>query len=368
MEVDSLIKLDYTLENPEDRNKLVQQILEDNPNPGERYLEILADYLVLCMEKQEKKEKKILTENRMTTVDKREVSFEGLVSQFENGEDGIYNLITNNKDIIFQPKVTITKKDIEEIQPLRQLKEAISIWEEKQKTASGKEAFIIKKTLIELRKDQYIIKNAYRKPIIPTKLIHSKQRIALDGTINLTSSGDIEYSGFTFLNPEVCEVVLCNYSKLKEDSWDNFENDTWYMINDFEQLCDKALKKYPLYMRIVEYKIDGMSNIDIQTALQVEFGIKHSVEYISSLWRNKIPKLIADTAEDEWLTWHYTIEEKGKFKRCSRCGQVKLAHNKYFSKNKTSKDGFYSICKVCRNAKSKKNAQTLVKMPLGKND
>jgi hypothetical protein len=40
------------------------------------------------------------------------------------------------------------------------------------------------------------------------------------------------------------------------------------MINDFENLCDKALKKYPLYMRIVEYKIDGMSNIDIQTNIQ----------------------------------------------------------------------------------------------------
>ena len=114
-----MIKLDYTLENPEDRNELVKKILEDNPNPGERYLEILADYLVLCMEKQEKKERKILTDNRMTTVDKREVSFEGLVSQFENGEDGIYNLITNNKDIIFQPKKAITKKDIEEIQPLQ---------------------------------------------------------------------------------------------------------------------------------------------------------------------------------------------------------------------------------------------------------
>ena len=96
MEVDSLIKLDYTLENPEDRNNLVKQVLEDNPEPNEKYLEILADYLILCMEKQEKKEKKILTENRMTTVNKRETSFEGLVSQFENGEDGIYNLITNN--------------------------------------------------------------------------------------------------------------------------------------------------------------------------------------------------------------------------------------------------------------------------------
>jgi len=96
-----LIKLDYTLESPEERNELVKKILENEPEPNEKYLEVLADYLILCMEKQEKKEKKILTDNRMTTVNKRETSFEGLVSQFENGEDGIYNLITDNKNIIF---------------------------------------------------------------------------------------------------------------------------------------------------------------------------------------------------------------------------------------------------------------------------
>ena len=50
----------------------------------------------------------------------------------------------------------------------------------------------------------------------------------------------------------------------------------------------------------------------------------------------------------------YTEEEKGQWKRCSRCGEIKLAHNKFFSKNKTSKDGFYSICKKCRNKKTKK--------------
>jgi len=125
----------------------------------------------------------------------------------------------------------------------------------------------------------------------------------------------------------------------------------WYLIYDFENICDKALEAYPLYKRLVEYKIDGMQNIDIQAALQQEFGIKHSVEYISSLWRRKIPTLIASTAEDEYLNWYYTQVKPGKFKRCSRCGEVKLAHNKYFSKNKTSKDGFYSICKCCRNKK-----------------
>ena len=114
-----IVKLDYTLTTPEERVKLVEQILEENPDPNDKYLEVLADYLILCMEKQEKKERKILTENRMATVNKRETSFEGLVSQLENGEDGIYNLITNNKNVIFQPKITITKKDIEEIPPLK---------------------------------------------------------------------------------------------------------------------------------------------------------------------------------------------------------------------------------------------------------
>ena len=87
--------------------------------------------------------------------------------------------------------------------------------------------------------------------------------------------------------------------------------------------------------------------------MQEEFGIKHSIEYISSLWCNKIPKLIASAAEDQWLNWYYLNKEKGKYKKCSHCGQIKLAHNKYFSKNKTSRDGFYSICKECRNKKNR---------------
>jgi hypothetical protein len=36
------------------------------------------------------------------------------------------------------------------------------------------------------------------------------------------------------MDPTVCEAILCNYSKLKQDSWDHFEGDTWYLIYDFE--------------------------------------------------------------------------------------------------------------------------------------
>lgn len=306
------------------------------------------------MEKQERKERKILTDNRMMTVNKRECSFEGLVSQLENGEDGIYNLITDNKNQIFQPKVTITKKDLDEIQPLRQLREAINVWEAKLKVTEGKDAFVIKKALIEMRKDQYVIKNAYRRPIVPNKLTRSTHVTILpDETSSFDEEGYPIPKGVSLLNPVVCSAILCNYSRLKEDSYDRFEGDLYYLMLAFDEIADKALKEYPLYEKIVECKVDGLQNTQIQEILQVEFGIKHSLEYISSLWRKKIPKLIASQAEDEYLYWYYLNIEKGKYKKCSRCGQVKLAHNKYFSKNKTSRDGFYSICKKCRNSKNK---------------
>jgi hypothetical protein len=66
----------------------------------------LSDYLVLCLEKQEKKEKKILTDNRVSTIVKHETSYEGLTEKLECGEDGIYNFTTDNgRNIILTPKV-----------------------------------------------------------------------------------------------------------------------------------------------------------------------------------------------------------------------------------------------------------------------
>ena len=87
----------------------MKQILAETPDPSPAYLESLGNYLVLCLEKEEKRQKKIITENRLATINRRETSYEGLVAQLENGEDGLYNLINeNNKQIIFKPKITIT--------------------------------------------------------------------------------------------------------------------------------------------------------------------------------------------------------------------------------------------------------------------
>lgn len=348
-------KLDYSLETPEERNELVKKIIDETPPEQltNKYLEILTDYIIFAMDKEERKKKKILTDNRMVTVNKRETSFQGLAARLENGEDGIYNMIANDKNIIFTPKISITQKDIDDIPALKQLREAIDLVEKQFKAATGKKKFLLKKQLIEMRQDQYVIKNAYRQPMYFMNAVKSFNQVQLDENITITENGEVKSDGIiTFFDPKHISALLCNYSKLKEDSYGRFWSDSYFIMEDLDNLVDRTLKNdYPLYYDLLIYKIDGKQNIEIQSLLQEKHGIKHSVEYISSLWRNKIPKLISEKAQEEYLVWYYTTQEYGKWKKCSRCGQVKLAHNRFFSKNKTSKDGFYSICKCCRNKK-----------------
>lgn len=352
---ESSIKLDYSLETPEERNQLVKKIIDETPPEQltNRYLEILSDYIIFAMDKEERKRKKILTDNRMVTVNKRETSFQGLATQLENGEDGIYNMIANDKNIIFTPKISITQKDIDEIPPLKDLVAAIEVVEKQAKAATGKRKFLLKQQLIEMRKDQYVIKSFYRQPMCFMNAVKGFSKIALDEKITVTPEGEIINNGLiSFFNPKHISALLCNYSKLKEDSWSKFWTDSYYLMEDLDNLIEKTLKEdYPLYYDLLIYKIDGKQNAEIQSLLEEKHGVNTSVQYISSLWRNKIPKLLAERAQKDYLIWHYTIKEKGKWKRCSRCGQIKLADNRFFSKNKSSNDGFYSICKECRNKK-----------------
>lgn len=352
------IKLDFSIKSPQERSILVQQII-DSINPEKltpKYLDILANYIIFAMTKEERKEKKILTDNRMVTVNKRETSFEGLVEKLENGEDGIYNMMsTLGKNAQLTHKDSITKEDLENIKELRPLKAAIEAVEQSYKKATGKKKFLLKKQLIEMRQEQYIIKNAYKRASSKCgNAIRSIARLKFDDNIYYDKDGNVVNDGvISFFNPTHIEALLCNYGGLKTACYGQFEYDLWYLMQDLDELIDSTLSKdYPLYYDILNFKINGYSNLEIQNLLIKKYGIRHTIEYISSLWRNKIPKLLAESAQNKYILWDYRAHRPNEWKTCSRCGETKPAHNRFFSKNSSSKDGFYSLCKCCRNKKS----------------
>ena len=60
-----MLTLDYSITSLEERLTLVNQIVESDSNIKPEYL---ANYLIMCMEKEERKQKKILTDNRVATI------------------------------------------------------------------------------------------------------------------------------------------------------------------------------------------------------------------------------------------------------------------------------------------------------------
>lgn len=351
------LRLDYTITDPQERNQKVHEIV-NSVSPEKLtpyYLEQLTKYLTETPEN--KKEKKVLTDNRMVTINKRETSYEGLVAKLENGEDGIYNFMTGgDKNILLVPKIQITEDDIATIPGLKELREEIKKVEIRQRVARGKQKFLLTKQLIEMRQDQYVLKSAYKPPVTMMKVTKSINQINLDEHITIDENGDpVSDCLISLFNPHHVCCLLCNYSKLKEDCWGHFDSDWWYLMEDFDNLSERALKEdYPILYDIMIYKIDGLQNKDIAARIKQDYDVSYSVEYLSAVWRKKIPKIIADKAKEEWIVWHYTYEEKGKWKRCSRCHEIKLAHPYFFTRNKTAKDGWYSMCKCCRNKKKDK--------------
>ena len=352
------MKLDYTIQTLEERKKYVQQIIDSTPKEQltPYYLEILANYLIFS---EKEKSKKILTDNRLVTINKRETSYEGICDKLENGENGIYNMMSDlGKNTRLVLKDPITEEDIGNIKALADLRIEIQKVQEQYNTATGARKKALLKQLIEMRQDQYVIRNDYRKTGLKTPKSSTSMSIShydFYDDIYFDERGNPHNRGLIdFFNPKHISALLCNYSELKMAADGQFNYDLWYLLKDLEGITDRALAPFPLYLDLLIYKIDGKTNAEIQNLLLLDHNIKYSIEYISNLWRNKIPKLISTQATKEYLEWYYTYKEYGKWKKCTRCNQVKLAHNFFFSLNKGSYDGLYSLCKECRNKRSKK--------------
>ena len=137
--------------------------------------------------------------------------------------------------------------------------------------------------------------------MISAHLIHSDHTQEYPESVTFDEEGYPIGHGASLMRPEVNAAILGNYSKLKQKCATEVTSDLWLLMDYFDDVSGRALEPYPMYYRLVELKVDGLTNVEIQDSLQEEFGIKHSVEYISSLWRNKIPYLIASKAQDDYL-------------------------------------------------------------------
>lgn len=351
--------LDYSLTTPEERVAYVETLLKKTPPPyNNSTLTILADYILFVRDRnQTKKERQaehpILTPNREFTIDKRQVSYEGLVDKLENGEDGIYNIIRQDKNQLLDPKDPIDEEDIENIPGIKECMDVIDSLNKQIATATGKRRKELQTSLIETWKQAYLIKGSALSVghIKSTNQVKTLASVPIPENVYLDENkmphSDMPLS---LLNPDHVSFLLCYYQILKQESWEDLHGDMRWHLIDLENVTEEALaEKYPLLYDLVIWKIDGLTNEQIQEEVLQKYGEHHSEQYYSSVWRKRIPKLIVEQAQKNYVEWYYTNVERGYWKKCSKCGEIKLGHPLFYAKN-SSKDGWYSQCKECKNA------------------
>lgn len=352
------MKLDYSLSTQEERKEYVNNLLLSyTPNSNE--LSLLGDYLLFTRDKnQTKKERNkdypITTPNREQTIDKRQISYEGLVEKLENGEDGIYSLMCNNKEMKLDNKDPITQEDIDTIPGIYEGLEVIKKLEWQYKSATGQRRKSLKKSIIETWKQLYLIKSSHKiGTTISTNKTQYLTNIEIPETVEWIDGYPSSTSFLTLLNPDHVSFLLQYYQPLKEDSWDLLESDMLWHLIDLEEAASSALEqKHPILWDILIWKVDGNSNKQIQEKVLNNYGVNHTEQYYSSIWRKRIPKLISKEVEKRYILKYYLNNYKTdrslQWKVCSKCGRVLPAHPFFFPKN-SNKDGFYSQCRECRN-------------------
>ena len=146
-------------------------------------------------------------------------------------------------------------------------------------------------------------------------------------------------------NPKHVYQVIEHYSLLKENSYEQLSADTKYLLWELEDLIEKA-KLSPARFCVLVGKIDKLTNAQISEQLQLKFGLYYSDNYISTIFVKMICERIAKTAELERDSWVYR-NDRSKFKKCSRCGRTLLRDLRNFVKKSNAADGLTARCKDC---------------------
>ena len=354
-----LSTFDYNLSTPEERIACVNQILEEHRDDelSNKYLTYLADYILFVADKNQTKKERdvehpIVTKNREVTISKRQVSFEEVVANLENGEDGIYALISNDKNKILDYREPLTNADFERMPELTGYLNIIERLKAQFKKAKGQKKFSLKRQIIETWQQMYMLKASYTGSPARAKTPAQIKSLA---HMNLAENITIDENGYpqsdciiSLYNPEHVSILLTYYYQLKQESQEDLRGDMHWLLIDLENIVQSALKDKPILKDLLEWKMVGYTNDEIQIFMNSKYNVQHTNQYFSTLWKNRIPKIIVEEAQKRYLIWYYKHNHTGVWKKCGKCGQLKLAHPLFFSKN-NSKDSYYSICKECRN-------------------
>lgn len=129
---------------------------------------------------------------------------------------------------------------------------------------------------------------------------------------------------------------------------DDVQNDLWAIKLDIENIIDNMEFNDKDFV-ILEMFRKGMKQYDISEHFNC--SKQNILISINKIVKNIIKKY-NEIYED---SYYYLYKEKGQYKRCSKCGEIKLTVR--FDKESKGKDGYKIYCRCCRKVNKIKNKE-----------
>ena len=389
-----MLNLDFSIPTSKGREAFIEAYIQDKKFT-EKELKTIADYILYGKD-----------EDGTSSVDRKEIEIEtryksykrkrpeSLETLMESPAFNESNIVTTN--IYKKVKQKIDRDRDADIPGMKDLWERIDKLDYRIKVSKGEiedpdiepltgyDLDKAKHRLIEMRTEQYVLKD-FAKPamtISPINRYYSEPRDSdtdwSDGKYTIAPLGlystnpkrfndflnieeyDYQYDReapfiLDFRNPDHIYELVERYGEFMAAADSKPES----LLDDIMETLDFYIGLAELNEErtlILERKKQKVPVVDIQKELKEKFNINHSPNYISTIYKQKICKEIANAA-----TLHYDMymerDVPSSWKKCSRCGELKFLDSRVFMRKTRSSDGYNNKCKKCCNEERKKKKE-----------
>ena len=295
-------------------------------------LEMIANYILAVDEKDKGINYKIYTSEELFNRACREYNVINSVAKANGGLDMNYGENISEAFPIFQlPKnfkkvkdLKVEKKDLEKYPPMKDYTDFYEYLKEESKRlwntkGLSKEDMVrrskIKKILPEIKKDIIEVKKQLQMPII--------------WKAPLKDNGSADYDELDMFDKNVVKMLLQVHKQV------DLQDDLSCILVDLDNLINK-IKFTERQYEVLELWRNGLTIENISKEL-------HVIQSTVSITLDRAIDSIIKQYEKEYEEWYYLNIRKGTYKKCSKCGEVKLISQ--FSKNGNRLRG---NCKDCK--------------------
>ena len=391
-------KLDYSCDRTSQER--LQYLIDnvDFEKLTKKDLEICADYVLYGRDPER---------DNTSAVDRHEVFIKTRYSSWQKTEPVSLEALLENpafdegtlkkeKYIYKKPKPHIDRDDqrIQQIPGMKELWEQIDKLARKIDLATGKiqpnegeevpqldskQLYHLKHWLIDLRKEQYKLKDTVIQEMAPPKNYGHYYNSPIDFQMNYPvfpcgiaskendedfkhpymngrpfAAKDLDHEievlrqngkpYFNFLDKDHFYQLCLKYYEIKDFAEHYPDSPLHGLLDTLDYYIEKANLSDQQKL-IVEGKKKRLLNKEICEQLMSQLGIYHQENYVSTIW-NKACQLIADAADlhyDEWCCKDY----KPAWKKCNCCGELLLRDPRNFVRKTKAPDGLTNRCKRC---------------------